>query len=186
MRVNFKNDLPEGEGALTTVEGDKYEGSFKAGKPNGTGIYTATDGEIAKGHFVNGEPDGKNYIYLKRWGIKRRNVEKRKNDQLMKILSRNTILTIALVIFGAIFQSNLQGPGIGQGFWRGFRRCCARVLSWRPRWGTDRCYNRRCSRPCPGSQGEKADGRAAKSVCQTAGRTREITERATTSRDGTA
>ena len=53
---------PNGQGTLTTSDGEKYVGGFKNGKKSGQGTLTTSDGEKYVGAFMNGEKNGKGIL----------------------------------------------------------------------------------------------------------------------------
>ena len=54
----FKNGKKSGQGALTTSDGEKHVGVFKNGKKNGQGTLTTSDGKKYVGVFKNGKKNG--------------------------------------------------------------------------------------------------------------------------------
>ena len=52
----IENDKPNGEGALTYLNGTKYVGQFKDGTWSGEGIFFFPGGEKWVGEFRNDEP----------------------------------------------------------------------------------------------------------------------------------
>ena len=53
---------PNGQGTLTTSDGEKYVGGFKNGEKSGQGTLTTSDGEKYVGAFMNGEKNGKGIL----------------------------------------------------------------------------------------------------------------------------
>jgi hypothetical protein len=51
---NFQRGVMHGQGALTTIEGLKYEGEFKYWEPCGMGKVTFPDGTIVEREFIAG------------------------------------------------------------------------------------------------------------------------------------
>ena len=63
---NFKNSKFEGKGVLYYTNGDRYEGDFKNNNRHGSGImYYKSDGKIGKsmGDFLDDKPSGK-HVFL--------------------------------------------------------------------------------------------------------------------------
>ena len=58
----FKNDLPNGDGVLSLVNGDKYSGNFVGGLYDGSGIYTWSSGKEYLGDFTRGISKGQGTI----------------------------------------------------------------------------------------------------------------------------
>ena len=58
----FKNDLPNGDGVLSLVNGDKYSGNFVGGLYDGSGIYTWSSGKAYIGDFTRGISKGQGTI----------------------------------------------------------------------------------------------------------------------------
>ena len=56
FRGTFRENLPNGVGALEFTNGDIYEGSFDNGRPHGTGRYASASGDIIAGLFEDGRP----------------------------------------------------------------------------------------------------------------------------------
>jgi hypothetical protein len=54
----FMNDKPNGNGILTTVDGDRLEGSFLNGLLNGFGTFTGVNGSVFEGEWKNGNREG--------------------------------------------------------------------------------------------------------------------------------
>jgi len=52
----IENGKPNGQGTLTSPDGDKYEGEWKNGKRNGQGTMTLSDGRKYVGKFKDGNP----------------------------------------------------------------------------------------------------------------------------------
>lgn len=55
---DWKNGLPEGDGALKLPGGSMFLGKFKHGLPNGTGALQKTDGSFYQGEWSQGQRDG--------------------------------------------------------------------------------------------------------------------------------
>jgi hypothetical protein len=58
----FKNDLPNGNGVLSLVNGDKYNGNFVVGLYDGSGRYTWSSGKEYVGDFTRGISKGQGTI----------------------------------------------------------------------------------------------------------------------------
>ena len=54
----IRNGVPEGQGTLTSSNGEKYEGEWKEGEKHGQGTLTFPDGQKYVGEFHEGQPHG--------------------------------------------------------------------------------------------------------------------------------
>lgn len=59
FRGPMQFNLPHGEGAWISIDGDVYVGSFLFGRPNGIGTFTFVNGCIYNGQFREGHAEGK-------------------------------------------------------------------------------------------------------------------------------
>ena len=59
----FKNDQPEGKGAMYWKNGDKYEGDWKKGMSDGKGIYYHNNGDRYEGDYKKDKLSGKGRYY---------------------------------------------------------------------------------------------------------------------------
>ena len=57
-----KNDLPNGHGVLSLINGDRYNGNFVGGLYDGSGIYTWSSGKEYVGDFTRGIAKGQGTI----------------------------------------------------------------------------------------------------------------------------
>jgi len=55
---DIKNRVPNGQGIMTSPDGNKYIGEWKKGKKNGQGTYTSPDGRKYVGEYKDGKEHG--------------------------------------------------------------------------------------------------------------------------------
>jgi hypothetical protein len=55
---HFVEDLYQGQGTYTAIDGSTYKGEWKAGAMHGHGVYTWPDGAVFEGNWENGMMEG--------------------------------------------------------------------------------------------------------------------------------